>query len=163
MQAGVGIVKYLDRVEVPLVRLLVVQTADNMQFGTTILDGFFASSQYLLVRHGIAFGIAQIRPKGAKSATIYTDIGRVQMRVDVVVGAIPIQSLTYLIGQFAECVQRHFRLVEIDAIIQRKALTVFDFGSNRIELFGTKSNHFYALKTRVKSRYLRPRSTTAPG
>ena len=56
MQPRIGIVHDADDVQIPLVRHLVVQAADDVQFGAAAVDRLLAASEDLLVGHDVALG-----------------------------------------------------------------------------------------------------------
>ena len=109
MQARKRVVQHPDDIDVPVKILLVMQTAHNVHLGTTVIDRFLAPSQDLLVIHHVSFGISQIRSKSTKRAPIDTDVGGIQVRIDVVVGQIAVKPLADQIGQLPDVVQRHLR------------------------------------------------------
>ena len=85
-----------------------------------------ARSQNLLVAHDVALGAFQVGPEGAEGAAIDADIGRVEMRVDVVIGEVAVLALAHQVGQLAECEQIGV-LVEEDAVVEGQAVAGFDF------------------------------------
>ena len=84
VQPGMGGMHKSHDVQIPLVRKLVVQAADDMQLGRPTRLGFGGARDDLLVAHDVAFGAFQIGAKCAKHATINANVRRVKVRVDVV-------------------------------------------------------------------------------
>ena len=82
-----------------------MQASDDVHFGTSIVVCFLATSDDLLVAHDVSFGIAQIGTKRTKATSINAHIGRIQMRVDVVVPDVAVDLLSLPIGQLANLVQ----------------------------------------------------------
>ncbi len=62
------------------------------------------ASENLLVAHQVAFVATQIGPKRTEHAAINADVGRVQVRVDVVVRGVAVDPLAHQVGQFADFV-----------------------------------------------------------
>ena len=58
--------------------------------------------QDLLVGHHVALRALQVGPESAEGAAIDADVGRVEVRVDVVVGDVAVLALAHQVGQFAE-------------------------------------------------------------
>ena len=108
----------LDHVPIPLVLSLMVQPTHDMHFGTAVFERLFASLQDLLVVHRIPFVAPQIGTKRAKHAAVNADVGRVQMGVNVVVGAVAIDPFTDEIGKLAQIVDRNLRIVHRNAIVE---------------------------------------------
>jgi hypothetical protein len=113
------VVQQANQVEIPVELLLVMQAADDVHFGAAGVDRLLAAGQNLLVAHQIAPRIAEIRAKRAEDAAIDADVRGVEMRVDVVKGAVAVFPLAHQIGQLAELVQMHFGAVEKQSIVGR--------------------------------------------
>ena len=130
MQLREILVQQPDHVAVPLVFPLVMQATDDMQFSTTVVRRFLATSDDLFVRHHVAFVAAKIRTERAKVATVNADVGRVQVSVNVVVGRVAIFSLAHQVGQLAQVVHRHRRVVHQQAVVHTQTLAGFNFFAN---------------------------------
>ena len=131
MQARVGLVNDTDDVEVPLVRKLMVQAADDVQLRRAAALRLCGPLQDLLVGHDVAFGAFQIGTERAERAAIDTDVGRVEMRVDVVVGEVAVLALADEIGKFAEREQVGV-VVEEEAVVERETLAGFDLAADHL-------------------------------
>src|SRR5882724_10971889 len=81
VQLGIGFVQDADEIEIPVVFSLMMESADDMHLGTACGGGFGAAGEDLLVAHGVALGLAEVRAEGAEHAAINADVGRVEMRV----------------------------------------------------------------------------------
>ena len=89
-------------VEIPFIGQLMMQPADDVQLGGAARLSFLGPMQNLLVRHDVALLALQVGPEGAEDAAIDADVGRVEMRVDVVVGGVAVLALADGVGEFAE-------------------------------------------------------------
>ena len=110
-----------------------VQAADDVHLGAAVLDRFGAAGEDLLVAHQVTLRVAQIGAKRAEHAAIDADVRRVEMRVDVVVGEVAVLALADEIGQLANFRQRHFGLLQHEAIFEREPLAGFDFVADRFQ------------------------------
>ena len=91
-----------DDVQIPLVGQLVVQAADDVQLGGAAALGLGGALEDLLVGHDVALRALQVGPEGAEGAAVDADVGRVEVRVDVVIGEVAVLALADEVGQFAE-------------------------------------------------------------
>ena len=81
-----------------------MQAAHNVHFRRPIADRLVASLKDLLIAHYIAPLVPKVSTKGAKRTSIDAYGGWVQMRVDVVIGDVPVLALSDDVGQFADFV-----------------------------------------------------------
>src|SRR5262245_958227 len=91
-----------DNVQIPFIRKLMVQAADDVQLGGAVAIGLRSPLKNLLTRHHIALGVFQIRAKRAEYAAINADIGRVNVRVDVVISEVAVLPLANEIGELGQ-------------------------------------------------------------
>ena len=135
MQVGEFLVQDPDDVQIPFVGQLVVQAADDVQFGATPVGRLASPGDDLLVRHDVALFGLQVGPERAKRAAIDAHVGRVEVFVDVVVGGFAVLSLPDNVGEFAEGVQVGVR-VEEDAVVKTQSLGVVHLGSDQVNSLG---------------------------
>jgi thiol-disulfide isomerase/thioredoxin len=76
------------------------------------------------------FRVAQIRAKRAEHAAIDAYVGRVEVRVDVVVGEVAVLPIADEVGQLAHLRQRHIRPFQHKPILERKPLSGLDLLAN---------------------------------
>ncbi len=133
MQLRVGVVQDLQDVHVPVESLLVVQPADDVHFGAAVLDRLLAPRQNLLVAHHVALRLAQVGPKGTERAPIHAHVGRIQVRVDVVVGHVAVHPLADQIGQRPHFVQRHVRPKQEQPVVEREPLSGLHLRSDTVQ------------------------------
>ena len=124
-----GLVDDADDVQIPLVGQLMVQAADDVQLGGAAALGLGGAVQDLLVGHHVALGALQVGPESAEGAAIDADVGRVEVRVDVVIGEVAVLALADEVGQLAEREQVGL-LVEKDAVVERQPLARLDLGAD---------------------------------
>ena len=79
-----------------------VQAADDVHLGGAPPFGLRGALDNLLVAHHVALLATQVGPEGAEGATVNADVGRVQVRVDVVIGEMAVLALGEEVGQLAE-------------------------------------------------------------
>lgn len=120
-------VQQSDEFEVPLVFSLMVQTTDDVQLGTAVVDSLLAASDDLGVVHRIAFGLAKVAAKGAERAAVDADVRGVEVGVDVVVGVVAVLPLTDKVGQSADFVKRGVLVGEEHAVVERESLSSLHF------------------------------------
>jgi len=125
VQPGVGAVDDPDDVQVPLVGELVVQAADDVQLGGPAAVGLGGLLEDLLVAHDVAPGAAQVGPEGTEGTAVNAHVGRVEVRVDVVIGEATVLPLADEVGQLAQREQVGL-LVEEDALVERESLAGLD-------------------------------------
>ena len=118
MQLRIGVVQHLQNMQIPIVILLVMQTADDVHLGAASLDRLLAASQDLLVAHHVALRLPQIGAEGAERAAIHADVRRIEVRVDVVVRDVAIDPLADQIGQRADLMQRHVRTKQEQPVVK---------------------------------------------
>ena len=131
VQPRIGLVQNADQVQIPVVRHLMMQPADDVHFGGAAVDRFLPAGQDLLVAHQVALRVVQVGAKRAKHAAIDADVRGVQMRVDVVVGAIAVLALADQVGQLAHVVQRHVGPVQKQPVVERQPLAGLDLFADR--------------------------------
>ena len=85
------------------------------------VDRFAPAGEDLLVAHQVALGAAQVGAERAEHAAVDADVRRVQMRVDVVVGAVAVLPLADQVGQLAHFGQRHVGPIEELPVVERQA------------------------------------------
>ena len=85
-----------------------------------------AAGEDLLVAHHVALRVAQVGAERAEHAAIDADVGRVEVRVDVVVGEVAVLPLADQVGQLADFGQRHVGPLENEAVVERQPLAGFD-------------------------------------
>src|SRR5262245_33759373 len=98
MQSRIMLVDDANDVQIPVIRQLMVQPADNVQLGAALAVRFCRALENLLVRHDVALLTLQVSAKGAEYAAIDADVGRIEMLVDVVIGAVAVLALADEIG-----------------------------------------------------------------
>ncbi len=130
-----------DDAAIPLVRSLMVQATNDMHLGATVFGCLLAACDDLLIVHRVAFRVTQITAEGTKPASIHTHIGRIQVRVDVVVADVAVHPLANLIGKLTQLLKRHFRLVHKNAIVQRQTLTMLNLVSQIAQPRGNFAIH----------------------
>ena len=88
------------------------QAADDMDFSRTVGFGF----QHALADHFVGKDVRllrlQVRPERAERAAVDADVRGVKVRVDVVEGAVAVESLAHDVGQRTHFVQRRFGAVQ---------------------------------------------------
>ncbi len=152
VQPGIRLVQDAHQVHVPLIFHLVMQAADDVHLGGAAIDRLLPASQDLLVGHQIALGAAQVAAEGAEHAAIDADVGRIEVRVDVVVGEVAVLPLADQVGQFAHLAQRHVGAIQKQALVERQALAGLDLVADRIDCRFGSANHrldFQILEIRV--------------
>ncbi len=87
--------------------------------------GLGGALEDLLVGHDVALRALQVGPESAEGAAVDADVGRVEVRVDVVVGEVAVLALADQVGQLAEGEQVGL-LVEEDAVVERQPLAGLD-------------------------------------
>ena len=112
---------------------LMVQAADDVHLGAAVLDRLGAAGEDLLVAHHVALRVAQVGAERAERAAIDADVGRVEVRVDVVVGDVAVLALADEVGQLAHFGQRHIGPLEEEAVVEREPLAGFDFFADRLQ------------------------------
>ena len=132
MQARLGLVNDADDVQIPFVRQLVVQSADDVHLRSAAPLGLRGPFQDLLVGHHVTLLALQVGPEGAEGAAIDADVGRVQVRVDVVVGEVAVLALAHAVRQLAEREQVGV-IVEEDAVVEREPFLGLDFFADGIK------------------------------
>ena len=125
-----GLVDDADDVQIPIVRQLMVQPADDVQLGGPASLGLGGPLEDLLVGHDVALRALQIGPESAEVAAIDADIGRIEVRVDVVIGDVAVLAFADQVGQFAEREQVGL-LFEEEAVVEGEPVAGFDLGADR--------------------------------
>ena len=135
-----------------------MQSTHDVHFGAAIVHRFLASVQDLLVAHGVTLGITQVRPEGAKPTSVYANVGGVKMRVDVVVTEVAIDSLSHVVGQFANFMQRYFGRVQEQAVLHVKPSTLLHFLTDVFQfVLDDRTNHDICNKRRGRTEDLFPK------
>jgi hypothetical protein len=117
MKPWIRLVDDLDDVQVPVIRQLVVQPADDVQFRRSLGSALRGPLQNLLVGHDVALGAFQVGAEGAERAAVDANVGRIEVLVDVVVRAVAVLPLADDVRQFAEREQIS-AVVKEDAVIE---------------------------------------------
>ena len=99
MDLRIFLVEQFDDVAVPLVRFLMMQTTDDVHFGASVLRRFLTAGQDLIVVHRIALGVTQVAPECTKPTTVDTNVGRIEVGVDIVKTNVAIFAFADQIGQ----------------------------------------------------------------
>ncbi len=133
VQLGIGLVQDANDVDVPLVRHLVMQAADDVHLGAAVLDRLAAALQDLLVAHHVPFRVAQIGAESAEDAAVDADVRRIQMRIDVVIREVAVLALADDVGQFAQGVQVDFGPIQEQPVVERQPLAGQHFIANRFQ------------------------------
>src|SRR5436305_9684556 len=102
MKPRPGLVDDADDIQVPVIGELMVQSANDVQLRRSLAFRLAGTLQDLLIRHDVARGALQVGTEGTKSATVDTDIRRVEMLVDVVIGGAAVLPLADQVGQLSE-------------------------------------------------------------
>src|SRR5262245_52478020 len=105
MQVRVRPMDDADDVQIPLIRQLMVQATDDMQFGRSALLRLGGAFENLLVGHDVALRAFQVRSEGAERAAVDAHVDWVEVRIDVVVSEAAVLALADEIGQLAESEQ----------------------------------------------------------
>src|SRR5262249_1094440 len=79
VEPRMSLVEDADDVQVPVVRKLVVETADDVHLGGAASLGLGAAGDDLGVRHDVALLALQVGPEGAEGAAVNADVGRIEM------------------------------------------------------------------------------------
>ena len=111
MQTGVVFSQNLQDIAVPFKLFLMMQSADDMHLRAAIVDGLLASGDDLLVGHDVAFFATQIGSKRTECTSINAHICGIQMRIDVVIADVAIDSFPDEICQLPKIVDRNVGLV----------------------------------------------------
>jgi hypothetical protein len=119
-----------DNPTVPLVGPLMMQPPHDVHLGATVVGRFPTPGEDLLVAHRIPLRVPKVAAKGAKAATVDANVGRVEVRVDVVIPDVAIQPLANLVGKYPDLLQRDPGVVEEDSVIQAQTLAGFDLVAN---------------------------------
>ncbi len=141
MQGGKRLMQEVNQMQIPVILFLVVQPSHDVHFGATCGDRLLAAGENLLIAHQIPFRVAEVRAKCAKRASVDADIGGIEMRVDVVISDVAVFAVADQIGQFCQFPQRHFRLVEVQSVLQRQPLVVKHFVAYLLEARGFCRQH----------------------
>jgi hypothetical protein len=132
VQVGVFVVNDPNDVQIPLVRLQVVQSADDVEFGRPAFSGSHGPFEDLLVAHHVAAGGLQIGPEGAELAPVDADVRRVQVGVDVVIRGVAVLPFADGVGQLTEGEEIRFAF-EGEAVVERQALVRVNFVADSVE------------------------------
>ena len=122
-----------QHIDVPIVFRPMVQSADDVHLGAASVGRFPAASENLFVGHHVPFRVAQIGPKRAEYAAVDTDIGRVQVRVDVVVGRVAVLLLADQVGQLPDLAQRRLGIGEEQTVVEREPSAGLDLFADGCE------------------------------
>ena len=79
VQPRICLVDDADDVQIPVIRQLVVQAADDVQFRRPASVGLGGPLHDLLVGHDVAFGALQVGPERAEGAAVDADVGRIEV------------------------------------------------------------------------------------
>ncbi len=123
----------LQDADVPVEAFLVVEPADNVHLSAAGAHRLLAPRNDLLVAHHIAFGVAQVGPECAERAAVDAHVGRIQVRVDVVIGHATMPPLPREVGQRPDIVQRHVAAQQVQAVIKRQPLARLHLGPNLLK------------------------------
>ena len=110
-----------------------VQPADDVHLGTSVVVGFLSSGDDLFVAHRVTLGVSQIGAERAETAAIDADVRWVQVGVDIVVTHIAIDLLAFPVGQFTHCVQGNLGIVEENAVIEAQTASLLDLVADTLE------------------------------
>ena len=91
MNLRVILIQELNDVAIPLVGLLMMQTAHDVHLRASVISRLLTAGKNLLVTHHIPFRVAKVATKRTKAATVDADVGRIQMCIDIEVGDVPIR------------------------------------------------------------------------
>ena len=144
------IVQNTNRIDVPVVIPLMMQSADYVHFGTAVVHRFTTTIQDLVIGHGVALGIAEVRSKRTEGATIDTYIRRVKMGVNVIVRVISVDTLTDKISQLTQFVERDIVLVQPQPVLQAESLADLDFFTNSVPIRQFFDHHDSSSRERGK-------------
>ena len=123
-----------------------VKSTHDVHLGTPVFHCLLATLNDLLVIHRVTFVTPQIGTERAKNTAVNTNVRCIQMRVDVVVSSVAIDSLPHKIGELAQVVDGNLRIVHRDAIVEVKPFARFDFFLNRLQFWINGMNQRTALK-----------------
>ena len=132
MDLGGGFVDPAHHVEVVLERQLVVQAADDVQLGCPAGTGLPCPLDDLVAVHHVGPVFAQVSAERTEVARVYADVGRVDVRVDVVVRKVTVVPLAYQVGHRAQRKQVVRRL-ERQPVVEAQPLAGLDFIANRLQ------------------------------
>ncbi len=108
-------------------------------------DGLGRALQDLLVGHDVAFRALQVGPERAEGAAVDADVGRVEMRVDVVIGDVAVLALADEVGQFAEREQVGLFHQE-HAVVEGQPFAGQNIFANRVQGQGHSGPRIVAIK-----------------
>ena len=119
-------VTLVDDVEVVLEGLGRVEAADDVQFGDAHWNRFLGSRQGFLDGHEVCFGVVFVAAEGTEPAAGDTDVGKVDVTVDIEIGIGPALPLLCLSGQSPETEEVGF-FKKKTAVFRREPLPAYDF------------------------------------
>src|SRR5262245_10307781 len=99
-----------------------VQPADDVQLGGAALLGLGGAFEDLLIAHHVALRRPEVGAEGTEGAAVDADVGRVEMRVDVVIGEVAVLALADNVGQLAER-EEIGMLVKVNTLIEGQSLS----------------------------------------
>ncbi len=119
-------------VEVIFEGQLVMEPADDVQLGRAACAGLPGAVDDLVVVHHIGSILAHIGPKCAEVARVNTDVGGVDVRVDVVIAEVPIAPLADQVGHRAQR-EEVVRVLQRQTIFEAQALAGLDFLADQLD------------------------------
>ena len=133
MDLGHGFLDPADHVEVIIERQLVMKAANNMQLGGPTRTRLPRSLDDLIPVHHIGPNFPKIGPKRTEIASVNAHIGRVDMRVHVVIAEVAVVPLADKVGHRSEREQvvRRFKHRPSSKLNLRPASTFSRIALNR--------------------------------
>src|SRR5262249_35048595 len=114
----------------PVERQLRMQAADDMELRDRLAPALACPMPNLFERHSIGLRIAHPFAERAQSATGHTDVGRIDVAVDVEISGIAVQALAHDIREIAER-QNVVGPEEGDTVVKRESLALLDLFADR--------------------------------
>src|ERR1017187_2816841 len=129
MHLGKALLEAAQHLAKPVQRQLRMQAAHDMEFGDRFAPAFARALPYLVERHGVCLGIAHALAESAQPATRHTNVGGVNVPVDVEVSGIAVHPLANQVGQIPQR-QDIAGAVERYAIVEGEPLAGFHFSTD---------------------------------
>src|SRR4030095_15400822 len=102
----------------------------------------------LLVGHHVALGRFQIGAERAEVAAVDADVGRVDVRVYVVIGEVAVLALADMVGELAE-IEEIGLIVKKSAVVKGEPLAGFDLVANLLESTVSGARHIHGIANGV--------------
>ena len=127
---GILVLDPADEVDVIVERQLVVQAADDVQLGRPPVVGRLGPLEDLGAVHDVGALVVEVGPEGAEVALVDADVGRVDVRVDVVVAEVAVVPLADQVGHRADR-EQVVRRLQRQAVLEAQPLPRLDLLPDR--------------------------------